>query len=257
MNTPLIFDVRRASTVDGNGVRTVVFFKGCNLNCFWCHNPEGKNANAEMAFFREKCICCGTCRRVCPENGEACFLCGTCVDLCPTGARKLYGKEWEMDELVSLLARDRAYYDATGGGVTLSGGECMLYPEYVATLAKRCCEVGISVAIDTAGCVPYTHFEAVLPYVDLFLYDLKAIDPLLHKKGTGVDNALILENLTRLIKTEKQILIRTPVVPDFNKGEECDRIKAYCDARALPVEFLPYHTFGTDKQNALNAHRTR
>lgn len=253
---PLIFDVRRASTVDGPGVRTVVFFKGCNLDCFWCHNPEGKSANAQIALFADKCIGCTSCERVCKAT-DSCLLCGSCVTVCPTGARKLYGKAWEVEELVALLLRDRAYYDATGGGVTLSGGECMLYPAYVAALSRRCREEGLHVAIDTAGGVPYESFEAVLPYVDLFLYDLKALDPALHKRGTGVDNVRILQNLERLQKTGKPIVIRTPVIPAFNEGAECERIRAFCDARSLPVEFLSYHTFGEDKGNALHAHRTR
>lgn len=250
MNRPLVFDIKRTSTVDGPGLRTVVFFKGCNLNCFWCHNPEGKNANAQIAYFANKCISCGTCKNVCKMT-ERCVACGACADSCPTGARKLYGKTWSIDELFALLIRDRAYYDATGGGVTFSGGECMLYPSYISELAKRCYEEGIHVAIDTAGCVPYESFETVLPYVELFLYDMKAIDPALHKQGTGVDNALILQNLNRLQATGKQIIIRTPVIPEFNEGKECDRIKEYCDARALPIEFLPYHTFGEDKKKAL------
>ena len=256
MTSPLIFDVRRSSTVDGPGVRTVVFFKGCSLDCFWCHNPEGKRANAEMAFFESKCTLCGACERACKAT-EHCLSCGACVALCPTGARRLYGKAWQVDDLFAVLLRDRSYYDATGGGVTLSGGECMLYPAYVASLAKRCHEAGIHVAVDTAGYVPYEHFETVLPYVDLFLYDIKAIDPVLHERGTGVDNALILQNLARLAETGTPIVIRTPVIPTFNEGAECERIRAYCDARALPVEFLSYHTFGTDKQNALASWRAR
>jgi glycyl-radical enzyme activating protein len=252
MNTPLIFDIKRTSTVDGPGARTVIFFKGCNLDCFWCHNPEGKNASAQTAYFASKCISCGACKNVCKKT-ERCVLCGECVDSCPTGARKMYGKAWSIDDLVELIQRDSAYYYATGGGVTFSGGECMLYPAYISELAKRCHEAGIHVAIDTAGCVPYESFEAVLPYVDMFLYDIKAIDPVLHKKGTGVSNEVILQNLEYLRRVGKKITVRTPVIPGFNEGIECERIKRYCDARALPVEFLSYHTFGEDKKDALNA----
>ena len=249
MKAPLIFDVKRTSTADGPGVRTVVFFKGCNLDCFWCHNPEGKQPQAQMAYFSDKCVSCGTCRRVC-EN-DPCTACGECAALCPTGARKKYGREYSVGALLDVILADRAYYDATGGGVTFSGGECMLYPEYLARVARACRESGVHVAIDTAGCVPYESFEAVLPYADLFLYDIKCLDPALHKKGTGADNALILDNLERLMGTGKAIIVRTPVIPDFNMGEECERIKNFCAARRLSWEPLPYHSFGEDKKRAL------
>ena len=247
MLVPLIFDIKRASTVDGPGLRTAVFFKGCNLDCFWCHNPEGKAPHAELAFFEGKCIGCGSCRAHCTGRPD----CGACTEVCPASARRLYGRAYTPDELLDVITADRPYFDATGGGVTFSGGECMLYPDFLAMLAKKCREAGISVAIDTAGCVPYSHFERVLPYTDLFLYDIKCLDPVLHARGTGRDNALILENLERLRKTGKEILIRTPVIPDFNEGEELDRIRAFCAERGLRAELLPYHAFGTDKKRAL------
>ena len=241
---PLIFDVKRTSTVDGPGVRTAVFLKGCNLDCFWCHNPEGKRAEMEYAWFAEKCLSCGACRRegLSPE---------LCVDLCPAQARKRYGARYTPDELMAVLAADRDFYLATGGGVTFSGGECMLYPAYLAEVASRCQAQGISVAIDTAGNVPYSHFEQVLPYTDLFLYDIKCLDPALHRRGTGCGNELILANLDRLMQTGKQTLIRVPQIPDFNEGEEVTRICAYCADRGLACEVLPYHRFGEDKKQAL------
>ncbi|MBQ9783891.1 MAG: glycyl-radical enzyme activating protein [Clostridia bacterium] len=251
MKAPLIFDVKRTSTADGPGVRTVVFFKGCNLDCFWCHNPEGKRADAEVAFFSEKCVSCGTCRNICSQ--KSCTACGKCTAYCPANARRLYGKTYTPQELAEIILADRAYYEATGGGVTFSGGECMLYPDYLAAVARICRESGVHVAVDTAGCVPYESFETVLPYVDLFLYDVKCLDSVLHKKGTGVDNALILQNLERLIANGKQIVIRTPVIPDFNEGAEQGRIQAFCAARQLSWEPLPYHSFGEDKKRALKA----
>ena len=247
---PLIFDIKRASTNDGPGLRTVFFLKGCNLDCFWCHNPEGKRADAQIAFFREKCEGCGICKKVC-KSKEHCIGCATCVLYCPAEARKQYGKAYSADALFEIAASDVDYYRATGGGVTFSGGECMLYPEFVASLSVRFKEAGISVAIDTAGAVPYAHFETVLPYADIFLYDIKALDPTLHKRGTGRENSLILENLEKLRETGKQIIIRTPVIPEFNEGDEVERITAYCKARGLAHELLPYHAMGESKEAAL------
>ena len=243
--SPLIFDIKRTSTADGPGVRTTVFLKGCNLNCFWCHNPEGKRAEREYARFAEKCISCGVCTRegMSPELG---------VSMCPTEARKVYGERYTYDELMAVLMSDRDFYDATGGGVTFSGGECMLYPEFVAELARRCRESGVSVAIDTAGNVPYAHFECVLPYVDHFLYDIKCLDSALHRRGTGVGNELILSNLERLRESGKRITIRIPCIPEFNEGEEVECVCRYCKERGLPYEVLPYHAFGEDKAKALS-----
>ena len=173
MRAPLIFDIKRSSTVDGPGVRTAVFLKGCNLDCFWCHNPESKRAEGERAFFEAKCIGCGSCEKVCENGRTSCTVCGKCVDVCPTGAVKIYGKSYTPDEIFEIILRDASYFELTGGGVTFSGGECMLYPDFVVEIAKRCFAHGISVAIDTAGCVPFSSFEKVLPFADIFLYDIK------------------------------------------------------------------------------------
>ena len=251
MKTPLIFDIKRGSTVDGPGVRTAIFFKGCNLDCFWCHNPEGKSPEAQMALFKEKCVACKTCLTVCDNSLKSCTVCGRCADTCPADARKLYGVEYTPDELLDIIKADKQYFLATDGGVTFSGGECMLYPDYITTLTELCKKEGISVAIDTAGCVPFSIFERVLPYTDIFLYDIKCLDEQLHIKGTGKSNKTILQNLTRLKETKKRIIIRIPVIPGFNDGEELDKIKNFCQSNALPYEFLPYHEFGTAKAEAL------
>ncbi len=252
MTAPYIFDIKRTSTVDGPGVRTVIFFKGCNMDCFWCHNPEGKSPDPQLALFREKCIACGVCLSVCPAGIAPCRVCGTCAESCPTQARKLYGKRYSTDALMEIIKADLSYYQATGGGVTFSGGECMLYPEFLAELAEKCKKAGIQVAVDTAGNVPYASFQAVLPYVDLFLYDIKCLSPELHQKGTGVDNRLILDNLSRLQAEHRAIRIRTPVVPGFNAGNEVEKIRAYCAERSLPIELLEYHAFGEAKAKALS-----
>ena len=241
---PLIFDIKRTSTVDGPGVRTAVFLKGCNLDCFWCHNPEGKQAETEYARFAEKCVGCGACHREDLSSDDR-------VAQCPTQARRRYGERYTPDELMSILVADKDFYLATGGGVTFSGGECMLYPGFLAEMAKRCCEEGISVAVDTAGNVPYESFEQVLPYTDIFLYDIKCLDADLHRRGTGCGNKRILANLEKLRETGKRIIIRIPQIPDFNEGAEVERILSYCAERGLRCEVLPYHRFGEDKKNAL------
>lgn len=255
MKTPLIFDIQRSSTKDGPGIRTTVFFKGCNLNCFWCHNPEGRSPDAQIAFFSDKCISCGVCADTCKNNDEKCAACGSCVQTCPTAARRLYGKPYTPLQIVEIIRADKPYFDATGGGVTFSGGECMLYPEYLSKLARLCKESGIRVAIDTAGCVPFSSFEMILEYADIFLYDVKAITPEVHKLGTGKDNSLILENLDRLVAMGKSVLVRVPVIPGFNDGDELEKIKKHCEERSLQYELLPYHEFGVDKLNALDSFR--
>ncbi|MBQ2241465.1 MAG: glycyl-radical enzyme activating protein [Clostridia bacterium] len=249
---PYIFDIKRSSTVDGPGIRTAVFFKGCNLDCKWCHNPESKSPTPELALFAEKCVSCGVCAEVC-EHKDGCLLCGECVLTCLSDARKLYGSQYGIDELYDIIIADIDYYSATGGGVTFSGGECMLYPDFVAELAEKCAKSGVSVAIDTAGNVPWSSFEAVLPHVSLFLYDVKALDPELHRRGTGADNLLILENLERLLQTGREVIIRTPVIPDYNDGDELEKIKKYCAERGLEHELLPYHAIGESKKAALKA----
>ncbi|MBQ4141393.1 MAG: glycyl-radical enzyme activating protein [Clostridia bacterium] len=249
---PYVFDIKRASTVDGPGVRTAVFFKGCNLDCKWCHNPESKSPGPELALMTEKCIGCGVCKEVCIKT-DSCVLCGECAENCPADARKLYGRKYAADELYKIISADIDYYSATGGGVTFSGGECMLYPDFLAEIAEKCAAGGISVAIDTAGSLPWSNFEKVLPYASLFLYDVKALDPELHRKGTGADNSLILENLEKLIGLGKYIIIRTPVIPGYNDGDELERIKKYCTDRGLKHELLPYHAIGESKKAALKA----
>ena len=195
----MIFDIKRCSQNDGQGIRTTVFFKGCNLDCFWCHNPEGKVFQKQYALFQDKCRHCGICENL----TDKCFEETVCS--CPSGARRVYGQEYKLKELLDIILLDKEYYLATGGGVTFSGGECMLQIDFVTELARLCRENGISTAIDTAGCVPYTYFEKVLPYTDIFLYDIKCLDSDLHRKGTKQDNALILENLESGARSEIKI----------------------------------------------------
>ncbi len=240
-----IFDIQRDSYVDGPGIRTTVFFKGCNLRCRWCHNPESQDPEKQFLFYREKCTGCGRCRGLTPEDADF---------VCLHDAREICGREYTADEVLSVVKKDKPYFDTSGGGVTFSGGECMLQIGFLEEILQKCRDAGIRTAVDTAGCVPWERFERVLPWTDLFLYDVKCVTDTLHRAGTGVSNALILENLTKLSgRFDGGILIRIPVVPGFNADEgEMRRIAAFLKGiRHSGVELLPYHAMGEHKYAAL------
>ena len=248
--TATIFDIERSSFVDGPGIRTTVFFKGCNLRCAWCHNPESQRREPELAFFESRCTHCGKCLEKCPNALKRCTLCGACATYCPTDARKIYGKEMSVDEVMKEILRDRAFYENSGGGVTFSGGECMLQIDFLEEILKKCKENGIHTAVDTAGHVPFEYFERILPYTDLFLYDIKAFDSEIHKQYVGVGNELILKNLAKLLACGASVWIRIPTIPTVNASEdEMRKIKAFLDEHGTPekVELLPYHAMGEGK----------
>jgi len=248
-----IFDIERNSFVDGPGIRTTVFFKGCNLKCAWCHNPESQSPKSQMMFYRDKCIGCGKCSEVCPTK-ENCTLCGKCTIYCPVDARRVCGKEYTADEVLSEIIKDKAFYDNSGGGVTFSGGECMLQVEFLIELLKKCKENGIHTAIDTAGHVPFESFKKVLPFTDLFLYDIKLFDSEKHQKYVGAKNDLILENYKKLIENGANVIVRIPVIEGVNDNiEEMKNIKNFFEKVGFPqkVELLPYHAMGENKYSAI------
>ena len=224
----IIFDIERNSFVDGPGIRTTVFFKGCNLKCAWCHNPESQSFKPQMMFYRDKCTGCGKCKEKCPNNLEKCDLCGNCTIYCPAEARRVCGKEYTPDEVLAEVIKDKAFYDNSGGGVTFSGGECMLQIDFLLEILKKCKQNGISTAVDTAGHIPFESFEKILPYTDMFLYDFKIFDSQKHKKYIGVGNELILENLAKLLNMGAKVYIRIPVIEGVNDSiEEMQQIKAF------------------------------
>ena len=249
-----IFDIQRNSYVDGPGIRTTVFFKGCNLRCLWCHNPESQSGKVQMMLFKNKCTLCGKCAEKCPNGMTSCDLCGKCTIYCPHDAREICGKEYTADEVLREVVKDTAFYESSGGGVTFSGGECMLQAEFLSEILRLCKENGIHTAVDTAGDVPWASFEKVLPYTDLFLYDVKAATESLHKEGTGVSNVRILENLARLsAETSADIIVRVPVIGGYNDTvAEMAKIAALLKPlRIRSVELLPYHAMGEHKYEAI------
>ena len=266
---PLITNIQKFSIHDGDGIRTSVFFKGCPLKCEWCHNPETQRFNKEMQCDGTKCAGCGTCAKICPngaitmENGkpvwssEKCTFCGKCVNFCPAGIREIIGNEYMVKELVKELMKDQMFYEESGGGVTLSGGEVMAMDlEYILAIAKELKRQDVTLTIDTCGYVPYEKFQAILPYVNTFLYDVKVMDPELHKKYIGVDNQLILDNLARLAADGARIYIRIPTVKEVNGNEEnmkeTIRFLKEHDIHPAQINLLPYHDTGSGKYSKLD-----
>ena len=260
----LITSIQKYSIHDGDGIRTTVFFKGCGLRCVWCHNPETQSYKKQPLYDRERCVGCRSCEMACPhkaiheENGKVvtdlslCDACGTCTDYCNLNLREIVGKEYTVDELVKELKKDEMFYEESGGGVTLSGGEVMTADmDYVEALCKKLRHHGITVTIDTCGHAPYENYERLLPYVDTFLYDIKTMDNDLHKKYMGAGNELILSNLEKLSEAGARIYIRIPTIKEVNGDdasmEESIHYLQEKRIRVANVNLLPYHNTGSSK----------
>jgi pyruvate formate lyase activating enzyme len=262
----ILFDIQRFCVHDGPGIRTTVFFKGCNLKCFWCHNPESINAAPEMQYLSMKCIGCGKCAACCPngchtfEDGmhrydrAACQLCGRCAQACDAEALSWAGRRYTVQEALDVALRDKPFYDNSGGGITCSGGEPMLQKDFLLELLKRARAAGLHTAVDTAGNVPFEWFIEILPHTDLFLYDLKCMDNGRHREATGVGNGLILDNLAGLSQAGARIWVRIPVIPPVN-GTLCHMRQAAEYLAPLPgiekVELLTFHRLGGGKYESL------
>ena len=246
---------------DGHGLRTTVFFKGCPLRCVWCHNPDTLSFKKQLGYFTHLCTQCGACVEACSYGAlsspigytaEKCTLCGKCSESCPVSARVLFGEEWDAEALAKKVLADRDFFEASGGGVTLSGGECLSQIDFAVELARIFFNEGISVDIDTSGAVSFDAISRILPYTDEFLYDIKAIAPDVHKKCTGRDNALILENLRKLDEFGAKVEIRYPFVPGYNDGE-CRKIGEFLSTlkNVKRIKVLAYHDFARSKYSAL------
>lgn len=260
----LITSIQKYSIHDGDGIRTTVFFKGCGLRCVWCHNPETQSYKKQPLYDKERCVGCRSCEMACPhkaiheEDGKVvtdlmlCDACGTCTDYCNLNLREIVGKEYAVEELVKELKKDEMFYEQSGGGVTLSGGEVMTADmDYVERLCKKLVQFGITVTIDTCGYAPYENFEKILPYIDTFLYDIKTMDNEIHKKYMGAGNELILSNLERLNAAGARIYIRIPTIKEVNGTDQSMKdIIAYLlekKIQAACVNLLPYHNTGSAK----------
>lgn len=256
----LIFNVMRFALHDGPGIRTTVFFKGCPLECHWCHNPESQSARLEVMYFPERCRLCGDCVAACPhgvlrrgetriEQGEGCQFCATCAEVCHAGAREPVGRRVTLEGLLAEIERDVVFYDESGGGVTFSGGEPLMQAPFVEALAAECRKRRIHTVLDTCGFAPAAALSRVAAEVDLVLYDLKLADPQRHRKYTGVPNETILSNLERVVQSARRLIVRIPIVPGINDGDaDMGAIRALLARFGVRgVDLLPYHKIGRDK----------
>lgn len=264
-----IVDIKRFAVHDGDGIRTTVFLKGCPLKCIWCHNPESIGFKPQLAYYENKCINCAECVDICPEgahktneNGhmfsrKLCVGCGKCAEVCLGEALIFYGKEMSVEELMPILLEDRDFYETSGGGVTISGGECLMHADFCAELLKELKKENINTAVDTCGFVPKEAIDKVLPYTDVFLYDLKAIDEDVHIRCTGQSNKLILENLRYIDSCEKKVEIRYPYVPNYNDSQASKIAEFLIKLKnVVNVRVLPYHNFARGKYEALDMENT-
>jgi len=271
MTVGRILRIEKLSTFDGDGLRTVIFLKGCPLQCRWCSTPESQKGITDFGNHKNRCTHCFTCVDVCPENAishdsetdvfitdmDRCTDCRKCIEACPADSRIAYGYDATVDEMLKELGKDSVFYYHSGGGVTISGGEPLLQKDFLADLLEGCVVQGINTAIETSGHVPWNNIEKVLPWVDTLFYDLKHLDDRVHKQITGVGNGLILENLTKIDETPRSlpVIVRMPVIPSVN--DEDANIKAlglFCRGlkKLKEIQLLPYHRLGIETYRRLS-----
>ncbi len=260
----LILNVMRFALHDGPGIRTTVFLKGCPLRCWWCHNPESQSPQAEVIYFDDRCIRCGDCVRACPhgalhlnqcvvQDPDLCQHCGECVSACSVAARQVAGRWMTVPEVLAEVSKDQVFFDESGGGITVSGGEPLTQPVFVEALLAACRARRIRTVLDTCGFADSRVVRRISEYVDLFLYDLKLMNCEKHRHFTGVKNDLILHNLRILAAQRSAVIVRLPVIPGVN--DDTDNIDALSDFLSSldlrEIELLPYHRIGSEKYNRL------
>lgn len=258
----LIFDTKQFSIHDGPGIRTTVFLKGCNLRCPWCHNPEGRSSLPELMLDASRCIQCGGCLAVCPVgiefkdgkgipvNRQECLTCGLCTEVCYAEARRMVGERVSAGDVFQIIKRDLPFFKQSGGGVTFSGGEPLLQPEFLKEILLLCRQEGIHTVLDTTGYADWSVLEKVNPLVDLYLYDIKFMEEKRHLHWTGVSNRKILDNVQRLVQAGARIIIRRPVLPGINDSRS--QIQRLVDflvrlGGVERVDLLPYHNLSGQK----------
>jgi len=263
----IVFDIKKYALHDGPGIRTTVFFKGCPLRCLWCHNPEGQKIGPELMLRPNRCLDgCQLCLEKCPQGAiskpgawplieaQRCDCCGLCAEVCPSEALEIVGKKMTAAEVMAEVMKDSPFYEESGGGVTFSGGEPLLQPEFLVELLELSQKNRLSTTVDTSGYAPFKVFERIWALVDLFLYDLKLMDPERHRLATGLRNEIILENLRRLAHLTDKIVIRLPVIPSIN-DDEANLVQMASFIASLPplkgIELLPYHSLGKEKYTRL------
>jgi pyruvate formate lyase activating enzyme len=266
MNSGVVFNIQRFSIHDGPGIRTTAFLKGCPLRCFWCQNPESQSGRPEIILDRRKCTLCGACCTAC-QNGAVrleeggpvfdrsiCRGCGRCAVVCPSEARRLSGKRMTVEEVMREVVKDLKFYENSGGGVTLSGGEPLTQPEFARLIFKECKQAELNTTLDTCGYAPWPDIEKLLEYVDLVLFDIKHLDASKHQEATGQDNLLILKNARKISKL-KPMRIRVPLIPEFNDSSEAvSEIAAFAKSElgCRDFDLLPYNRMGEVKYDFLD-----
>jgi pyruvate formate lyase activating enzyme len=260
-----IFEIERFALNDGPGIRTVVFFKGCPLKCLWCSNPESQEPDPELFYMPRRCLACGRCVAACDRHAltlrgeliidrERCNACGRCSQACNTGALSLAGRTLSVEEIYREVLRDKDFYRNSGGGVTFSGGEPTAQPQALRALAELCRDGGLHTAIETCGAFPWEAVRETLPALDLFLFDIKHLDPVRHAELAGAGNAQVLDNFRRLLEAGKAVVVRFPLLPGIN--DDAGHLAALGDllAKSAPgirIDILPFHRLGNSKYAGL------